>query len=1173
MFEILPRLRLLPAVLALGSGLLAAAAPDPIPPTGGAGVTALAVALIQPAAPPASAMAAPAAQAKSPIQKDYGKLPYTFEANGGQADAAVKFLARGPGYTLFLTPGEAVLALQSGPAPAAAARRPRDPAAAPTAGDAAAGAVAAGGPAAAGTAAVDARSSDPTPAATAAGEPPADAALATPPAVLRLSLVGANPDPLIQGEETLSGTVNYLLGDDPAAWRTGVATYAKVRYHGVYPGIDLVYYGRGGQLEYDLVLRPEADPGVIRLAFEGADHMTLDDSGDLVLSLGAQQVIQHRPVVYQETDGTRTPIATRYVLADNRQVTLALEDYDRTRPLVIDPVLEYSTYLGGSGYNDSNDADPGYGIAVDAAGQAYVTGLTNSRNFPTRHGLQPDISGSDYGIDVFVAKLAADGRTLVYATYLGGTGWDSGFGIAVDATGQAYVTGRTNSRNFPTRHALQPHFGGGENDAFVAKLAANGSTLVYSTYLGGTGGESSHFFSSGIAVDATGQAYVTGVTQSTDFPTHQALQPDFGGGYEDAFVAKLAADGSTLVYATYLGGRDSDSGAGMAVDATGQAYVTGSTNSRDFPTSNALQPDFGSFGRRHDDAFIAKLSADGSTLVYSTYLGGSRRDAGSGIAVDATEQAYVTGTTSSNDFPTRLALQPKHRGYSDAFVAKLAADGSALVYSTYLGGGGGDGGSGIAVDAGGQAYVTGTTYSNDFPTHQALQLDGVLYEGDAFVTKLSADGSTLVYSTTLGGTPTEDCGAEDVGHGIAVDAAGQAYVTGYTNCSDFPTRHALQPDSGGGWDAFIAKIIDVRMRPVALAALAVGDGADTARLAVLTEDGAGAPTARILDGTGTVLRSLAFAPAYESIALAALPDLNGNGAAELALLSRTRRADAVQLEILDGLDGARLRALALDAADTPERLAVLADPTGTEVVLAVLSTRENAERSGLEAVTAALYDARSGAALGTVAFDPANRPLDFAALADADGNGAAELAVLGSGDPATRPPRTRFERRDSRGGAVIADVRLAAGASPLGLVEVSVSGAPVPAVLEQRNLRGGVTTLAAVGGAPLGQVWYHPDFQPRRVAALPDLDGNGVDEVGVLSRDAAGATKLELRDPLSGALVDNLGLERLTPYDLAVLPDLNGSPAVAVLGITPTNRVRVLVVDAATKAVLGRWDL
>uniref|UniRef100_UPI0025CC7CB7 DUF7948 domain-containing protein n=1 Tax=uncultured Lamprocystis sp. TaxID=543132 RepID=UPI0025CC7CB7 len=499
MFDILPRLRLIPAVLALGSGLPAAAAPDPMPPADGAGVTGLAVPLIQPAPPPASAAAAPAAPAQARIQADYGKLPYTFEANGGQADAAVKFLARGPGYSLFLTPGEAVLSLHtSQPNPTPRSRPGARPEPVP----------------------------GPTPAAA-----PEPTAAATPPAVLRLSLVGANPEPVIRGEAALPGKVNYLPGKDPAAWRTGLSTYAKVRYEGVYPGVDLVYYGTQGQLEYDLVLAPGADPKVIRLAFAGADQMTLDDTGNLVLTLGEQQVIQHSPRVYQETNGERTLVPTRYVLADNQQVTLAIGDYDAGQALVIDPVLVYSSYLGGAGYDHSDD------IAVDASGYAYVTGTTESTDFPTRDALQPDYGGD---LDAFVAKLSADGATLVYATYLGGSNTDYSTGIAVDGAGNAYVTGSTSSTDFPTRQALQSDFGGGLYDAFVAKLSADGATLVYSTYLGG----SELDYGNSIAVDGAGNAYLTGVTESTDFPTRQALQPDFGGGYfGDAFVAKLSADG------------------------------------------------------------------------------------------------------------------------------------------------------------------------------------------------------------------------------------------------------------------------------------------------------------------------------------------------------------------------------------------------------------------------------------------------------------------------------------------------------------------------------------------------------------------------------------------------------------------------------------------------------
>jgi hypothetical protein len=384
---------------------------------------------------------------------------------------------------------------------------------------------------------------------------------------------------------------------------------------------------------------------------------------------------------------------------------------------------------------------------------------------------------------------------LIYSTYLGGSGGDQCTGIAVDNLGNAYVTGNTASTDFPTKNPLQPSYNGGA-DAFVAKLNPSGSALVYSTYLGGSGGDGGY----GIAVDSSGNAYITGQTSSTNFPTMSPLQPSIGGGYYDAFVAKLNATGSALVYSTYLGGSGADWGYSVAVDSSGNAYVTGYTGSANFPTMNPLQPASGSNGV-NGDAFLAKFDSTGSALVYSTYLGGSGFDEGLAVAADNFGNAYVTGLSDSTDFPTMNPLQPTCGGNGCAFVAKLNPTGSALLYSTYLGGSGGDAGQGIAVDSLGNAYVTGWTASTNFPTMNPLQPANAGGGADAFVTKLNPAGSALVYSTYLGGSGT------DFAVGIAVDSVGNAYVTGFTASTNFPTMSPLQPSFGGGYyDAFVAKL-------------------------------------------------------------------------------------------------------------------------------------------------------------------------------------------------------------------------------------------------------------------------------------------------------------------------------------------------------------------------------
>ncbi len=518
--------------------------------------------------------------------------PLSFEANGGQTDPRVKFLSRGNGYTLFLTPGEAVLAVQR-----AAPLRP--------------------------------------------GERGSKPGTLCAQAVLRMRLVGADPDPEVTGLAEQPGRSHYLVGKDPRRWRTGIPHYARVAYREVYPGIDMVFHGDPGRLEYDFLVSPGADLGKIRMGFEGTGDLRLDTNGSLILPLVGGDVVQPAPIVYQEIAGRLRPLKGAYRLLGEREVGFAVASHDETKRLVIDPVLSYSTYLGGSGN------DEGFGIAVDAAGSAYVTGWAESADFPTVNPAQPQLRGAG---DAFVAKLSPDGSGLIYSTYLGGSAYDAGYSIAVDVDGDAYVAGTTGSTDFPTVNALQPAFGGGSSDAFVAKLSPSGSDLLYSTYLGGSGAEGS----GGIAVDAMGQAYLAGSTSSADFPTVNPAQPTKGGPPDlfDAYVAKLDPSGSALVYSTYLGGSADDGASGIVADAAGDAFVLGATGSTDFPTLNALQP--ARAGR--NDAFVASFDPTGA-IRYSTYLGGSRDEEASGISVDTSGSAYVTGGTTSTDFPTADPFQ------------------------------------------------------------------------------------------------------------------------------------------------------------------------------------------------------------------------------------------------------------------------------------------------------------------------------------------------------------------------------------------------------------------------------------------------------------------------------------------------------------------------------------
>jgi hypothetical protein len=683
-----------------------------------------------------------AAAADARVSEAYGQLPVHFEANRGQAHEDVRFLARGPGYSLYLTGGEAVLAL-----------------------------------------ARTARTAD----------------------VVRMSLVGAAPRPVVSGLDELPGKANYFVGADSAKWRTNVPTYARVHYREVYPGIDLVYYGNQRQLEYDFVVAPGADPRKIVLAFQGADRLEIDSEGGLLLHAAGGSIRQPKPLLYQEIDGLRREIDGAYTLKGAHRVGFEVAAYDASRPLIIDPVLAYSTYLGGS------DQDQGFGIAVDPAGNAYATGLTSSSDFPTTAAaVDATFNG---GSDVFVTKLDPTGSVLLYSTYLGGGNTDQANGIAVDLAGNAYVTGVTFSVDWPTTTgALDTTFNAGGGDAFVAKLDATGSMLLYSTYLGGSGFDQGV----GIAVNSAGNAYVTGLTGSSNFPTTAAAVDTTANGNTDAFVAKLDSAGSVLLYSTYLGGSNADEGHGIALRAD-EAYVTGVSASGDFPTTAGASDT--TFNGGIVDAFVARLDSTGSILLYSTYLGGSGADQGHGIAVDPVGNAYVTGVTSSSDFPTTAgAFDTTFNGSFDAFVTKLDAAGSMLVYATYLGGSGFEQGFGIAVDAAGNAHVTGGTTSSNFPT-SAGAVDATLNgPSDAFVTKLDPAASMLLYSTYLGGS------GDDQGQGIAVDLAGNAHVTGGTNSGDFPTTAGVVDTTfNGSSDAFVVKIADV----AAPATLVLSPAADT----------------------------------------------------------------------------------------------------------------------------------------------------------------------------------------------------------------------------------------------------------------------------------------------------------------------------------------------------------
>jgi hypothetical protein len=605
---------------------------------------------------------------------------------------------------------------------------------------------------------------------------------------LRLSFLGASPTTRIEGERLGPGRVNYLIGNDPAMWQTGLPTYGQIVYRNLWPGIDMVFRGGKGRLSYEFLVRPGARPEAIRLAYHGAQGLRLDPSGNLRIRTQLGVLTDPRPMTYQVVAGRRTPVASRIVLSPSGAHGFALGSYDRSRPLVIDPGLLYSTYLGGSSF------DGGFGITLDGAGNAYVTGRTVSADFPTTAGaFDTTYNGGD---DAFVTKLNALGTGLLYSTYLGGSNFDEGLGIAVDGAGNAYVTGDTGSADFPTTAGAFATTGSGVN-AFVTKLSALGTALLYSTYLGGSSTDAGF----AIAVDGAGNAYLTGTTRSADFPTTAAFDTTLGGA-GDAFVTKLNALGTGLVYSTYLGGSSGENGFGIALDGAGSTDVTGNTDSTDFPTTaGAFDTTLGG----SEDVFVTKLDASGSgPLVYSTYLGGSSSDEGRAIAVDGVGNAGVTGVTDSTDFPTTAgAFDTTYNGGGDAFTTKLNALGAGLLGSTYVGGSGSDEGLGIALDGAASVYLTGDTGSADFPT-SAGAFDTSFNGGgrDSFVTKLNAKATGLLYSTYLGGSSFE------AGFGIAVDGAGNAYAAGSTGSADFPTTAGAFDTTfnGGLADAFVTKL-------------------------------------------------------------------------------------------------------------------------------------------------------------------------------------------------------------------------------------------------------------------------------------------------------------------------------------------------------------------------------
>lgn len=700
----------------------------------------------------------------------YGNLPLRFEANQGQADPRVKFLARGSGSELFLANTEAVLVLTK--------RVESD---------------------------TDAPENPQSISSLASGRAKRPARVQS--TALRFSLVNANSDARVSGLDRQPGTSSYFIGNDPNRWVTAAPNYSRVKYRGVYAGVDLQYYGSGRNLEFDFDIAPQADPSQIRLKIDGAKALTASTNGDVAIATASGDVRLNRPEIYQLKRNQREKVEGNYVLAANNEITLELGRYDHNRALIFDPVIQYSTFLGGTTSDSAN------GIFVDTNGNAYITGTTSSTDFPVTSGTVQSNLRSTHS-NAFISKLSANGAVLLYSTYLGGSGaaGDIANGIAVDSQGDAYVTGSTSSADFPVVNPLQGTLNSASTNAFVSELNPTATALLYSTYLGGSGANGDSAAS--IAVDSSGSAYVTGMTSSKDFPLQGPIQNMLKSAGSTGFVTKLSPSGSALVYSTYLGGSGlGDTPLAITLDSSADAFVAGATASADFPTTTgSFQPTNNSAG---DNAFLSEINPSGSALTYSTYLGGSNLNGGVGtsVSLDSNGAAYMTGTTSASDFPvTPNSAEPTAPGSNQhAFVSKINPAGqghSDLVYSTYLSGSNGtDAGLGIAVDSGGSANITGFATSTDFPaTHGAIQAAPKSAGGNAFITRLSSDGSMFLYSSTLGGSNAKG----DVGDGIALDTSGSAYIAGQTFSSDFPTTSgALLPNfraSSGNSNGFVAKL-------------------------------------------------------------------------------------------------------------------------------------------------------------------------------------------------------------------------------------------------------------------------------------------------------------------------------------------------------------------------------
>jgi Beta-propeller repeat len=742
------------------------------------------------------------------INATFAALPLAFEANQGQVDPQVKYMARGNGYKLFLSSSHAVMTFSRGIRDSEV----RDM--------------------------VEDKRRGPAKIRQLLEERARKTAHPSSMAALRMNFLDGNPGSQLEAEDAQPGRVNYFIGNDPAKWRSGIPLFARVSYRDIYPGIDLAFHGAGPQLEFDYLVSPGANAAAIAIGFQGAERMKTTRGGDLILTTVSGPVQIHKPVGYQEKDGVRQLVDVRFALRNANRVAFAVGAYDHSRQLVIDPTVTYSTYFGG------NFADYGFGITADASGNALIAGASDSDSIPGPAG--PTSGGSD----VFVTEISPAG-SLIFTTLFGGSSDDFAGGIAVDSAG-IYVAGTTSSSDFPATAgvAQQAFLGGvthGNNDAFAVKLALNGSSIVWGTFIAG------HDSDSGlaIAVDSTHNVYVAGETFSTDLggapggrfplPNGSALNLGQVTGADDGYIVKLDPNGASYFLVSYLGGSSNDLTTGVALDGSGNIYVSGETISTDLPLTAALQGKCGTDGTCNagasgalDDAFVVAIKANLSGYIYETYYGGSNVDDAFAIAADPAGNVFLTGTTASSDFPIHgTPLQSALAGTQNAFVVELNPTGSAASYSTYVGGTGTDLGVAIAVDSSDNAYVTGQTSSPDFPSLNPTQMTGFGGSTDAFVSVLTPTPNQLLFSTYLGGGGDEDT----LSGSIAVDSSQNIFVTGDTNSGNgstgvFPTKNPLDGTYGGGTcatttgnipcpDAFIAAYSPATSPDFALSATAL----------------------------------------------------------------------------------------------------------------------------------------------------------------------------------------------------------------------------------------------------------------------------------------------------------------------------------------------------------------